>query len=835
MVWSRAGEYWRRLACLAGVTFVALASCQSAGPKPGLFDVAGFQVESGLGAELRELGFLRETLSPQDAAWPAFGARAVALAAKWPDSAPAQRIADDFGRTSLRGPWVWAQREAALSTKLTAEASYLLGRLETPARAARLFDQAMDLAPQSVFGFHGAAWLATAGRDYRLAEAFGQKAAARASSIPEALIAGRGLAQSRSQADDHAGSRAVLHALGELPGLSPREVAGLRAAELASALQFPEESLVMRGGLSAGGVTSVEMRAVGGPGVERSAYLEALALLDAASALSDTDVPALVAAVEAADLQRGRAEKLTAVRLAVRGRTGARVVRLMEQLDLELEALSYGQLLAPGPSGLGLLDAEEWQAALALERGDAATWLATWRRRLPARLRGMVAEAGATRGQVFARPGILDLERDLGSDLDAAALVRAGWFEAAQVLALRAGLDADSDDVHVRAAAGQALATELARLCGEATRGELKGLTGEAGFLAAAARVATAFLPALGGEDQLVTAGAIASSPRESYGPLAALVQPGPRATARPDGAPLGGLAALMAKLGRVAVVGSQRGQLDATMRSVVGMQYLDGEHLGAPFTGTAFWCQGVDAPSRAEASGAGIAGAAVHDGFWIDIEAVRDVAEDWQAVADVYAPMLAARGALFPAAPSCAPGDAARAVPLLGEGRRLQLQLIQERGPATLDELLDLVQIHEEGHLCDRARFLPLAEHWPAALAFLAKVNFNPDKLIERLEYRAELTALAEAPDPRIVLVEILVLAESAEASLESGVTPHAAAYASLVRDLDALRAQSAPSAGYVRWQWHRIDAKTLHALALELARQEGLGSPQSSNRTKL
>ena len=53
-----------------------------------------------------------------------------------------------------------------------------------------------------------------------------------------------------------------------------------------------------------------------------------------------------------------------------------------------------------------------------------------------------------------------------------------------------------------------------------------------------------------------------------------------------------------------------------------------------------------------------------------------------------------------------------------------------------SLDELIEVTATHEEGHLLDRTRFLPLSKHWGAALLFLLESGFSPTRVAESLPY---------------------------------------------------------------------------------------------------
>jgi hypothetical protein len=147
-----------------------------------------------------------------------------------------------------------------------------------------------------------------------------------------------------------------------------------------------------------------------------------------------------------------------------------------------------------------------------------------------------------------------------------------------------------------------------------------------------------------------------------------------------------------------------------------------------------------------------------------------------------------------------------------------------------TLDEITQALMAHEEGHLCDRARFLPLGRHLWRALRFLVSSGASAGGVMTRLEYRAELVALCVVADPRIPLAEILDAAETPA----SGLTSHGAAYERLLADF--LRALDAALVGapeqwpeldpdaYLVHQLHRLGAEDVREIARELARREGI-----------
>jgi hypothetical protein len=99
-----------------------------------------------------------------------------------------------------------------------------------------------------------------------------------------------------------------------------------------------------------------------------------------------------------------------------------------------------------------------------------------------------------------------------------------------------------------------------------------------------------------------------------------------------------------------------------------------------------------------------------------------------------------------------------------------------------------------------------------------------------ERLEYRAELVAICDSPDPRVPLAQVLDAADGGGI----GPTAHAAGYEELLEDLlgvlddEAQRdAASFPAVDPGRTlvqQLHRLAPEEIRRLARELASKRGL-----------
>ncbi len=351
------------------------------------------------------------------------------------------------------------------------------------------------------------------------------------------------------------------------------------------------------------------------------------------------------------------------------------------------------------------------------------------------------------------------------------------------------------------------------------------------------------------------------ASPRLEYGFLATVLHPGPHFSEADERAGLGirgeavpGFAAEMARYGRFAIFGQIMGggAPDGTILRRLLVEERSGEHLGVEWRGTVAWCEGADLYSRPSRRGARISGAALHEGYWLDVASVRLDHERWEALAERFegpggdarlARALAPRGLRLrtPAAyPERRRRERRGLGPALGEAKRVRLAAMRARaapgerlGRVSLDELVEAVAVHEEGHLCDRARFLPIEQHLGEILALLVDCGFSATAVQRRLEYRAQLNALCELSDPRLSLAEVLDAVDRADPDSLGGL-PHGEAYTELVIDLLALldhEVERHPE----RWtsldpdrtllhQLHLLEPSEITELARELAVREGL-----------
>ncbi|MCB9910070.1 MAG: hypothetical protein H6829_07325 [Planctomycetes bacterium] len=451
------------------------------------------------------------------------------------------------------------------------------------------------------------------------------------------------------------------------------------------------------------------------------------------------------------------------------------------------------------------------------------------------------------------------------------ALLAVGWFEEAQawVRSVPAGLSTEQALAFERCAArGVLTRTGLQELFTDLDRGQGRVVATEAG----PGRRIQSLRDLLESVAQVLLRGrfvtpdeveGLVESPRLTFGSFAEVVHPGP-VSAPWDGAPpetpIPGLAAALLRMGRVGIFGAALGvPPDGTILPYIAQTFVEGEHLGVPFRGTVLWCGAADVGARAMRLGSQVAGAALHEGYYVDLDALQDTLARWDRLAlrwddawqrerlrgalqDPGLPVElveALRGPRDETSATFVPrGEAWLAAgPVLGEADRVRLALLLERGDGEtlgsveLDEVAQMTATHEEGHLCERTRFLPLERHLLAVLGFLAAEGFDPAAIQARLEYRAELVALCEVPEPRLVLAEVLDLAQAAPSGL-----PHGPAYRELLGDLLVeLAAGSREDAAWTEgWhpnprylllhQLHRIPPSVLRGAARALAQKRGL-----------
>ena len=751
-----------------------------------------------------------------------------------PDWVAPRRFLDDLERAALLGPDALSVHLETLErSPRDAVALYLAGRLEGPDGSPR-FERAIRLDPDLGWAEHGLAWNRFLAGDPAIALRHGRRAFARARGPLERVTFAVALSRYLLALEEPADAAQLLERVLDDPDLTEGARTECLVALVRAELASEEDEALQRGFWR--GVTLLESALLSEQEVAElcDELFGALDRFQHPEALSELETALARGGGKARDAQRAR-------------------------LFLERGAneLALGLLAGTGKTE----GAPRLMAPLLLELDEPAEAIEVWRSALPGRL---LAEDSlpcdaVLREVVLAARAATDAA---GKVALGEALIRAGWFLEAQGLAhalAREDLDA-ALALETRSAAGRALLGRIRSLLDRIDVGEpvvgaprLRASASEEPAVPERSRriesldelleeLQVAFEHYHGGGAEDVT-----RSVRISYAGLASIVHPGPVFSALDEqegrgveGTPVGGLARELAALGRFGIFGEAvgGGGPDGTVLRRVLVEQRSGAHLGVPFRGTVVWCEGVDVPSRFARRGSPIAGAAVHEGYWIDVEGVRASLETWEELERDFLAgddgrLERALGCSGPRVPAGAGArERARWMAPLGEGRRIALAVLAERsssapdeGHVTLDELLDVTALHEEGHLTDRSRFLPLLQHPLRALGLLFSAGFTPARVALRLEYRAQLVALCEAADPRIALAECLDVAEADDAG-----TPHAGGYRELVEDLlleldgDLASYPALDPERYLVYQLHRLSAEDVRRAALALARTNSM-----------
>lgn len=767
-----------------------------------------------------------------------------------PDWVAPLRALDDLSREDLLAADALARRRAELERDPdSAGLWYLTGRLEGAGGIDR-FEEGIEADGDLAWNHHGLAWNAFLRGDVRSALRHGRRALDRARDTWERsyfTIACARYELSILRVDR--ATRLLEERLAEPDVLASDRTslsAWLAQAELASS----NPVLIERGFQRA-----TQLLAEEDPSAEEAGRLVAAMLENPAGRTTQE----LVVEIGASLAARGGPS------------SGAARRRLRAELLVEggAPALALGLLREDGPARA--LAARRLVTAR-FELGEAREAVEDWLAGQPSFLLG---DDGLPRDPRLA--AVVHAARGADDVALGEALVEAGWFAEARALASRlAGTDLEAAlSIEGRASAGIALLGGVDRILRLVDRGqpyvgpwaqvgadadEAEGVAdadalvprpieGLDELLSALEPLFAAFHRASGGGD---TPQPLGASPRSSYGPAAVVVHPGPTFSERDEasglgkaGAPVGGLAAELDRLGRFGIFGQAigGGGPDGTLLRRVLAEEKSGEHLGVPWSGLVAWCDGADVKSRPGRRGARISGAALHEGYWIDLDAVREEEAAWrrleekffgpEADADRTLRAIASRGLAYD------PEDGVRRgalVPLLGEADRVRLAVLAERlakapdeQAVTFEELLRVTAVHEEGHLCDRTRFLPLGRNLFGALGLLLQSGFSPAGVAEMLEYRAQLIAICEAEDPRLPLGDVLGAAEHGNET-----TPHAAAYTELLRDWlvtfeeeyeeGPRRFRSIDRGHMLVHQVHHLRPEEVRQVATRLARKRGL-----------
>ncbi|MCI0586461.1 MAG: hypothetical protein L0323_06440 [Planctomycetes bacterium] len=354
----------------------------------------------------------------------------------------------------------------------------------------------------------------------------------------------------------------------------------------------------------------------------------------------------------------------------------------------------------------------------------------------------------------------------------------------------------------------EAFLGELAEILKRAARGRGPGTLG--GFLEEVGRLSREIL----GED--VARG----SRMRSYFPLGSILDPSPGA---------GGLPGWFAFRGRFAVFGRRTfGSPDGIVLRTVARRPIGGEILGRPFQGEVVLGDSREiSPSRGGAGG-DIAGAAVFDGYFVDLDAVRGRAAEIARVVERHGPR---REAVFadPLPPCRTEADLLSIDEPLALAEKLLLRAEERRPGGWVERVLEAVEVHERAHLADAASLLPVGSHLLSVIGLLFRGGVSPSGVEAILEARAELSTLAACGESEIVLAGMVGAVESPGSR-----DPHAVGYRGVLEDLvrrirDRRRSRREDWPGFrddrnVYQQLDLVPPAVLREEARALATEEGL-----------
>ncbi len=745
--------------------------------------------------------------------------RAMLAAPGW--VAPA-RLLDELDRELLLGPRVLEARRRALDNAegpaQVARASYLLGRLGG-GETASLMRHAVRVDPNFAWGHHGLAWDAAERGELERAISSEEVAIELARDPFDLALFTLSLARFLRSAEREEEAWSRMQALDE-DTLLGDDAVWWRAQRASFGLSLRDLTI-------ANGAWGALLEVLGD---QRLGDVEAAALAQQARELRER--------------QRDLDPSGLRLERALSGRLGEASLYQRALLAHERGSLvSAASLWEQLEGGLRRAPTRSLRTA-AFATGRFGEAVEAWLGGLPARVLG---EGGAPKSpalkELFERataasPGDRKALTELGE-----ACLRAGWFEEAQALAPHlAAVDAEAarslaqradEAISLFEFFGRSFGKELPPLPEPESERRAEWLGIERFLAALQSELAGA--AELLGEEGPALRHALLSSQLYEFSPFAALVHPGPllseqdqRLGVGPEGEQVRGLAELGERLGRFLLLGQLSGgdRVQGAVLPKLWTERRSGAHFGVEWSGSVVWCEGVE-PIGWAGRYRSVLGAALHDGYWIDVEAVRRERESWLALERQWT-AEEVRGLLESPAPAAQGSAKRRALrPLLGEGDRVRLAIMLDRGgqdelsAPSLSELLDSVAVHEQGHLVDRALHLPISAHPLRALRILGRAGFDPPAVLERLEYRAQVVALSQAADPRVSLSECLRLVEG----VSPGTGVHARAYEDLLerflRVLDQ-RVQREPE------EWPEIDPSRalvgqLHLLEPDQVRELG------------
>ncbi|MBI3819687.1 MAG: hypothetical protein HY286_13410 [Planctomycetes bacterium] len=292
------------------------------------------------------------------------------------------------------------------------------------------------------------------------------------------------------------------------------------------------------------------------------------------------------------------------------------------------------------------------------------------------------------------------------------------------------------------------------------------------------------------------------------------------------------GFASIFEKYGLELRLGKRfLGPVEAAAMRRLSTRAIDGEVLGRPYRGLESVGEGWSLFTQIEQNAGPFAGATLPGNVWIILDEIAETAHGIEreriAMADE-----ARAGRADAWKVQILPLAATKAERLAADesfdlARRLTRRAIERDPSPVAPRMLEIVRLHEYGHLADAEQLLPFMSQLPRAIWWLIDGGLSIRNVEARLEWRAELVALCSTRDPELSLAGIVQHCEH-----PYGLPPHSIGFsklaASFTREVDSMAADGALPTIDRRFpilpQIWRLSSDEIHKVALVLARREGL-----------
>lgn len=270
-------------------------------------------------------------------------------------------------------------------------------------------------------------------------------------------------------------------------------------------------------------------------------------------------------------------------------------------------------------------------------------------------------------------------------------------------------------------------------------------------------------------------------------------------------------------------------GPVEAFALRRIASREIEGTILGRPYRGREVLGEGLPIFTRLERNGSHFAGTTLPGSVFLVLDPIASQAEEVDRLRELQ--QTSPVDWKHPVLPPCATEAERWAADETWDlASRLTLAALERDPSPAAPRLLELVRLHEYGHLADAEAFLPLATSVHHVLAWLVSAGFSITAIEARLELRAELTALCATRDPELALAEIVRAAPRPASQV-----PHSLAFAELTRRFlreVAKRREQGLYPGLDRAypilpQLWKLEAEEIRSVALELARDEGILAP--------